>query len=136
MNNTRFDRINDEAKAEAQKKTPRRKPAPKPVEVAAPDNRTVREKIDAGVYSAEKVMPYPGFKSKDPANKEERRKYYEIEAQLMSQFKQDLIAEHYATGWPKVDLCYEKAWEHGHSAGLHEVVTYFEDLVELLSPPV
>lgn len=40
--------------------------------------------------------------------------------------------EHGMENHPKRDLLWAKAWEHGHSAGLDDVDTWYSDLVELV----
>lgn len=35
---------------------------------------------------------------------------------------------------PKLDRCYQIAYEYGHSCGLQEVENYFADLVDLITP--
>jgi len=49
------------------------------------------------------------------------------------QFKDDLALVNGLTDHPMLNKLWEKAWEHGHALGLHEVRYYFEDLMELLS---
>lgn len=46
--------------------------------------------------------------------------------------KESLAAKFEVTGHPKLDLCYDLAWEHGHSSGFSEVEYYFSDLVQLI----
>ena len=58
--------------------------------------------------------------------------YHAISAALEAEFKSDLEAYHGMTDHPKRDLLYSKAWERGHSAGLHEVAVVYNDLVELV----
>jgi hypothetical protein len=43
------------------------------------------------------------------------------------------LEEHYkVTNNPKKELLYVRAWELGHSAGLHEVEGIYDDLVDLI----
>ena len=43
------------------------------------------------------------------------------------------LEEHYETSdSPKKQLLWDKAWEHGHSAGLHEVEYWYDELVNLV----
>lgn len=120
---------------------------------------TVRDKINAGDY--ETKLPYP-MKPKNPsilnarvgslsadelasipktkaAYEKEMAEYPALraaynadEARLLAQFKADLEAEYGVVGHPKADKLYALAWEHGHSAGLTEVVHYYEEFVELV----
>ena len=48
--------------------------------------------------------------------------------------KERLLEEHVLTGHPKGDKLFELAWEHGHSAGIHEVEIYFAEFAELVKP--
>lgn len=107
-----------------------KKIAPAPI-----DTRTVREKLDAGCYRND--LPYP-TRGKDPSAKERatfaaaRSAYDEVTSRLEHQFVLDLLAEHGVRDNPKANLCYQKAWDHGHAHGLSEVACIFEDLVELI----
>jgi len=129
---TRFDRIlGDDPKPPPQTpkaKTRKAKKAPEVETPPPPVNLTVREKIQAGEYRSK--LPYPERLAAD--YRELRRAYQLDQARLDLQFKVDLIRENGVEGHPKADLCYSKAWDHGHSSGYSEVVTYFEDFVELL----
>lgn len=127
---TRFDRINDTPATPKKPRATRKKAV---VEVAPPvDHRTVREKITDGVYDASKVMPWPGHKPRDPEVMAEKKRYHAIQEKLEIQFEADLLAEHHVTENPKAAMCFEKAWDHGHASGLHEVANYFVDFVGLI----
>jgi hypothetical protein len=109
------------------------KPKKKPVQTPPdppPEPCTVREKLDAGLYKTKFVYP----ERSNPQYTSIRNLYRNDEARLQQQFKMDLFSEHGVTGHPKAELCYAKAWEHGHAYGLSEVATYFEDFVELIQP--
>ena len=54
------------------------------------------------------------------------------EARLLVEFKKDLEAVFGTAGNPKADLLYSKAWDLGHDNGLNEVLTYYNDFVELI----
>lgn len=86
----------------------------------------VREKIEAKAYVADYYLP--GTKTPRP-----RKEYYAENFMLMRQFQSDLAAENGLTDHPKADLLFAKAWEHGHSSGLMDVVHWYEDLADLLS---
>lgn len=49
-----------------------------------------------------------------------------------NKFKMDLEAVHELSGHPKADKVYELAWEWGHSYGLDEVMSYYDDLAGLV----
>jgi hypothetical protein len=69
-------------------------------------------------------------------NKEEyaknRAAHQEAEAERIRQFKVDLFAAYGVTEHPKAERTFSLAWELGHSAGLHEVESFFADLVTLI----
>lgn len=46
--------------------------------------------------------------------------------------KQWLEEKHGLSEHPKKDLLFHLAWEHGHSAGYHEVESYYDDFSRLL----
>jgi hypothetical protein len=46
--------------------------------------------------------------------------------------KKKLAEKYGVVGHPKLDRCYDLAWEHGHSSGWTEVQIYFADFVELI----
>lgn len=58
--------------------------------------------------------------------------YNAKEHELDDKFRRDLEAENGMTDHPKAASLFAKAWENGHSAGHEEVVTHYEDLLELV----
>lgn len=48
------------------------------------------------------------------------------------ELRKKLFKEHKVESNRKAIRCFSLAWEYGHSAGLHEVESYFDDLVELI----
>lgn len=142
---TRFDRINDTPAKAAKKKAPKKKPGLKKTSVGMGwgtavavanievpiDRRDVATKVRDGAYDASKVMPWPGHKPRDPEVMAAKKRYGVIQARLDAEFKEDLLRENSVLGHPNADLCFEKALNLG--SGRHEVVIYFESLVELLS---
>lgn len=48
------------------------------------------------------------------------------------EIKVRLLEKHGLTDHPKADKLFEMAWEHGHSAGEHEVDYWVQDLAELV----
>jgi hypothetical protein len=58
--------------------------------------------------------------------------YHARSAALEAEFRHDLEVAHHMMGHAKADLLYGKAWQMGHSGGLHEVANYYADLVELV----
>lgn len=82
-------------------------------------------------------MDFSKYHNKLPyaRKKDNEEMYYQHlarEQEILDSFKADLLAEHGVTNNPKAEMAYQKAWEHGHHAGLQEVAIYFEDFVELI----
>lgn len=67
-----------------------------------------------------------------PRIRDGRREYRQKEREIQEEFKQDLFKAYKVENNPKKDRCYALAWEHGHSSGLFEVLSYFDDLVDLI----
>lgn len=65
-------------------------------------------------------------------HREQQAVYHARSAALEAAFRHDLEVEYHMVGNPKADLLYGKAWQMGHSGGLHEVANYYADLVELV----
>jgi hypothetical protein len=53
-------------------------------------------------------------------------------AALEAEFQHDLEVEYHMVGHHKAELLYGKAWQMGHSSGLHEVANCYANLVELV----
>lgn len=66
------------------------------------------------------------------AYERDRAEYRRQEDEGIQRFRDDLERAHGTAGHPKADLLWGKAWEMGHSAGLDEVMIYYEDLAELV----
>jgi FKBP-type peptidyl-prolyl cis-trans isomerase (trigger factor) len=49
-----------------------------------------------------------------------------------AEFKKKLGIEYEVTDNKNFDECFRLAWNYGHSAGFHEVESYFNELVELI----
>ena len=78
-----------------------------------------------GTKLVEKVVDEEALKAARQAyNAAERAKYDE--------FKRDLFELHGVTGHSKAELCFNMAWEDGHSAGYAEVANVFDRLVDLI----
>lgn len=52
---------------------------------------------------------------------------------LKEEFKADLFKEFGVSNNPKRDLCFERAYDIGHSFGYSEVYNVFSDLVDLIT---
>lgn len=64
--------------------------------------------------------------------REEVAHYNAISASLENDFRNDLEEYFGVTTNPKKDILYWKAYQHGHSSGLHEIANVYSDLVELI----
>lgn len=94
-------------------------------------------------YSDQDVLQvaYPSLYPEVWANKEmpslevqkEMRQHIKAkEAELLEQSRYDLAEEFGVSGHNKEQELWRLAWEYGHSAGLTEVVLYYEELSVLL----
>lgn len=81
----------------------------------------VSEKIEAGHYR----VPEEVFK-------ESRRRYHELQAEKIAEFKADLEKQFGVEDHPKKDLLWRIAEEEGHSAGYMEVYIWYDRLVDLI----
>lgn len=61
-----------------------------------------------------------------------RTAYYVESSRRESDFKRALFEREGLSDNPKVEACYSKAYERGHSVGLAEVASIFIDLAELI----
>lgn len=96
----------------------------------------INERIAQDYYKSK--VPYPIAEEypkgrKDEKFREARRMYTEDQSRLHRQvFRADLFEEYGVVGNPKAALCFDIAWDLGHSAGLAEVDMYFDRLVALI----
>jgi hypothetical protein len=90
----------------------------------------VSKKITDGAYKPR--TPYPSKSIPREKFVEERRKWHSELSRLEQEFKRDALEECGILGHPKADLAYAKAWDRGHSSGLHEVLYELQDLAELI----
>jgi len=109
-------------------KKPARVRKPKDSPLPTYDNRSVGQKVRDKEYDIK--LPYPDHK--DPNYKELRKAYFAERSRLEDLLRRDLLVENDVVGHPKAQMVWDKAWEYGHYAGYHEVVNYFESLVELI----
>jgi len=68
----------------------------------------------------------------EDAYKAQRKQYGEETHKLHEEFVNDLFGNFNVTDNPKRFMCFELAWEKGHSNGLEEVYNEFYDLVKLI----
>lgn len=108
----------------------------------------VRANLEAGKY--ENTVPYSITEVPVDENKmtvrearehkerekqrarDQRRLHGENESRMNKMLRDDLETEHGVVGHPKTDLLWTLAWDHGHSSGYGEVITYYEQFVELI----
>jgi hypothetical protein len=93
----------------------------------------IRNKIAAGFYQyPAPEVPDSIVNRKDPNYKVFVRECYKEQA-MKALFLQDVLKSLGLQDHPKGDKLISLAWEYGHSAGLEEVLSYAEELSELLS---
>lgn len=61
-----------------------------------------------------------------------RDEYHQAVGRIEDSFRQALFVELGIENHPKRDKFYAKAWEHGHSSGLHNVANDLVDLLDLM----
>ena len=101
---------------------------------------SITDAVAAGAYDTK--LPYgsgvpsrlrkQGLVSEALALEVQRQAYYADKRRLEIKFRDDLAAEHGVSKNPRAEKLFEIAWDLGHAAGLHEVITYYEKLVELI----
>lgn len=110
----------------------------------ANDNRTIGERIAAGEYHSN--LPWPevlpsrlrirGLEAEARTAEAQREARRDDKARLRRRLRADLEDANGTApsriGQHKADLLWAKAWDHGHSAGLHEVAFWYVDLAELV----
>ena len=60
-----------------------------------------------------------------------RNQYYNSKNEY-NEFKQDALVAVGLENHAKKDKAYSLAWEYGHSSGYDEVLTYLQDIAELM----
>ena len=110
----------------------------------ANDTRTIGERIAAGEYHSRLAWPNElpsrlrrrGLEAEARAAEAQRKARSSDETRLQQQLRADLEGDSGTTpaqiGQRKADLLWAKAWDHGHSAGLHEVAVWYANLAELV----
>lgn len=79
-----------------------------------------------------KFMEQGRYKNKIAYSKETRKEYQAEESRIYEEFRVDLAIEHGLVDHPKEKILFEMAWSHGHASGYSEVVTFYEELVNLI----
>lgn len=118
-------------------------------------NLNLQDKIISNVYVSNYKMPprpkspvYPKtstpedyrayadalekYQAEMEAYRRARKEALAEENRLHKQFRADVEAEYGTAGNPKSDLLWDLAWRYGISSGLSEVLTYYDDLVDLI----
>lgn len=92
----------------------------------------LRSNIDNGAYEVKAKYVSPK-KDKSVEGYEARAAYEKEDLARSTAFDTDLKAALAADGVPAqyVNKIYSKAWEHGHSAGHHEILTWAMNLAEI-----
>ena len=90
-----------------------------------PTHETMKKLYDEGWMKQAKVD--------DEAHNKARAEYNKAESAMIDQFKRDALDDLGLLNHPKADLLFSKAWEHGHSSGLHEVYSWMDDLSDLIT---
>ena len=68
----------------------------------------------------------------EEAFKKDMNEYQRLSRQKEHEFKEDLKEEFGVLDNPKAERAFALAWEKGHSAGLEDVYSKFDDFVELI----
>ncbi len=105
-----------------------RNPAPFPVSPRKPRLNVKASPAEVRSY-ADELEAYDATMVR---HRDEVAAYYARTVALEAEFRHDLELEYHMVGHAKADLLYGKAWQIGHSGGLHEVANYYADLVELV----
>lgn len=93
---------------------------------------SIREQIAAGKYNNK--VPYPDRKLPAQELHSKLKAYHAGADVARAEFRVDLESEYHMSHHPKADKLWNLAWEHGHSSGLVDVVHYYEDFLELITP--
>lgn len=89
------------------------------------------EKLKTAVEDAIEEHKYGHLSEYDYIAEKIADKAYEGEGGL-DRFKEDLYNQYEVLHHPKKAQCWRLAWDQGHSAGLHEVLSYWDEFVELI----
>lgn len=72
------------------------------------------------------------YESEMKTYREQTQEYGHLCGQRLKEL-QDRLRDDYDLSQAQFDLLWNKAWEDGHSSGLHSVVYHFEELYDLAS---
>lgn len=88
--------------------------------------KSVSDRIRAGYYKNTK--PYGSVL----INRNEFEVYHAEEKRLNELLRSDLAEEHDVVGHAKEPLLWTMAWNEGHSSGLQDVESYYNEFVQLM----
>jgi hypothetical protein len=105
--------------------------------VSTPPSRSVNRVImDLAVATDEQIAQARAdkaeYEKKWVEAKEMQKAFRDDEARLETLFKNDLFEFFDVKDNPKADLLYSKCYDLGHSGGMTEVYSKFDDLVDLI----
>ncbi len=92
---------------------------------------SVKNNLDNDAYR----VTYPS--SRDFNSQDDYRiaisNFKQQEAEQTLKFREDLESEYGLSEHPKRNVLWHLAWEHGHSSGLWNVYSWYDELSELLT---
>lgn len=62
----------------------------------------------------------------------DRKAYRQQRKELYNLFEEDIARVYIVSDHPKKDLLFRLAWDYGHALGIHEVLSYYDEMVELI----
>lgn len=89
----------------------------------------IERKINTEIYHPQRE--YPSYK--DPARNENMKLYRQEQDEKKALFKNDLLETFGVKDHPKAEKAFRLAWELGHGVGFYEVLTHFNNFVELIT---
>jgi len=102
---------------------------PYPRKPSKPNGGTVLNAKDAAAF-------LEAFKAYDAALVDyhaDRDAYNRESGEIYDTFKADVLAELGLTDHPKADKLFGMAWDHGHSSGYSDVLSWAEEFAELVN---
>ncbi len=93
-------------------------------------NKSIYEKLRDDDYKTK--LEYVSYKHRSDVDYVAKREAYKADvSRLNDEFKRDALAEAGLTDHPKADRIFAYAWQEGHSAGFHDVLSHLTDLADL-----
>lgn len=97
-----------------------------------PGPRPKRPVIGKKGYEQAQVLVDEIFDKKLKVWERARKRWDSREREIVRSFRHDALEYVGLTNYPKADKVFAQAWDRGHSAGKHQVVSILEDLAELI----